>query len=176
MAKTSVTQPFVVKESAIAGKGAFATRRIRAGTRIVEYIGEHITDEESDRRYDDDAMEHAHTFLFTVDDDDIIDAAVRGNDARFINHSCDPNCESVTAGSQVFVYAIKNIQPGAELTYDYKLHRSGVWRARYAAQYKCLCGAKRCRGVILYHPRRPKKKKGKKGVGGSGLGRVKRRY
>ncbi len=158
MTKTGQAQPFVVRESAIAGKGAFALRRIRTGAKIVEYTGEHISDEESDRRYDDDAMEHAHTFLFTIDDDDIIDAAVSGNDARFINHSCNPNCESVTEGNRVFVYAIKNIAPGAELTYDYKLHRSGGWRTRYAEQYKCLCGAKRCRGVILDHPRRPKRK------------------
>jgi SET domain-containing protein len=148
-------QPFEVRESPIAGKGAFATRRIRKGQRIIEYIGEHISTEESDERYDDDSMEHAHTFLFTLNDDVVVDAAVGGNDARFINHSCAPNCEALIEDDEIWIYALQNIAPGTELTYDYQLHRAGSWRKRYAKQYECRCGAPNCRGVILDKPRRP---------------------
>src|SRR5690606_19557606 len=115
--------PFVIRKSKIAGKGAFATRRIRKGQRIIEYIGERITHKEADRRYDDEAMANHHTFLFSIDDTHVIDAAVRGNDARFLNHACDPNCEAIDEDGHIFIEAIKNISVGQELTYDYQFER-----------------------------------------------------
>ena len=146
---------FVVRRSSIQGKGVFASRRIHPGTRIIEYQGERVSSEEADRRYDDDHMERHHTFLFTVDDHILIDAAVDGNEARFINHSCDPNCEAVLEDGRVYIEAIKNIQPGIELTYDYHYEREGPYEKGWAELYACHCGAENCRGTILDKPRPP---------------------
>jgi SET domain-containing protein len=79
--------PFEIRKSSIQGRGAFATRRIKKGERIIEYTGEVITVEESDRRYDDQSMSRHHTFLFSLDNGYVIDGAVGGNESRFINHS-----------------------------------------------------------------------------------------
>jgi SET domain-containing protein len=133
-------------------------RRIRPGTRIIEYTGERIDQEEADRRYDDDGMEQHHTFLFIVDDDVIVDAAVRGNEARFINHSCDPNCEAVIEDGRIFIAALRNIQPGTELTYDYAYEREGPYRRWWDELYACRCGAPTCRGTILKTVRKPKRR------------------
>ncbi|HEX6058231.1 MAG TPA: SET domain-containing protein-lysine N-methyltransferase, partial [Gemmatimonadaceae bacterium] len=83
----SANKYFELRHSPIQGWGGFATRSIRKGTRIIEYLGERITQEESDRRYDDEKMARHHTFLFALDSGTVIDAAVDGNEARFLNHS-----------------------------------------------------------------------------------------
>lgn len=145
-------------------------RRIRKGQRIIEYVGERITQEEADRRYDDDKMDRHHTFLFAVDDDVIIDAAVKGNDARFINHSCDPNCQAVDEDGRIFIEAIRNIQPGVELAYDYRYERDPDDGPKREALYPCRCGTVRCRGTLLAPPKRRRKKKGARRKGG-GRGR-----
>ena len=150
-------KPYKVARSPIAGRGVFATRRIPKGTRIIEYRGERITGEEADERYDDDAMDVHHTFLFIVDDETIVDAAVGGNEARFINHSCDPNCEAAVEDGRIWVTAIKDIAPGTELAYDYAYERAGPFRKSYWELYACRCGAKRCRGIILKKPRPPRR-------------------
>lgn len=147
--------PYVeVRKSPIHGSGVFALRKIRQGTRIIEYIGERISNEEADARYDDDAMEETHTFLFTVDDDTVIDGTREGNEARYINHSCEPNSESVCEGGRIFIHAIRMIQPGEELTYDYRLERGGEYRPEWEARYACRCGASTCRGTLLAPPPR----------------------
>ena len=151
---------FELRSSPIHGRGAFALRRIRKGTRLIEYIGERISPEEADRRYDDDAMDRPHTFLFTVDAHTVIDAAVGGNEARYINHSCDPNCEAVDDAGRIFIEAVRNIRPGQELAYDYHLERDGRWRKEWAERYACRCGAPNCRGTLLVKPKRPKRKRG----------------
>jgi uncharacterized protein len=153
----ATTKAYKVAKSPIAGRGVFATRPIKKGARIIEYVGERITPEEADRRYDDDAMETHHTFLFIVDDDTIVDAAVRGNAARFINHSCDPNCEASVEDGRIWVSAIRDIAAGTELVYDYAYERAGPFRKSYWQTYECRCGAKRCRGIILKKPRPPKR-------------------
>jgi uncharacterized protein len=153
-----MTDLFELRSSPIHGQGVFALRRIRKGKRLIEYIGERITPEAADRRYDDDAMDNPHTFLFTVDAQTIIDAAVGGNAARFINHSCDPNCEAVDDDGRIFIETIRNIRPGEELAYDYHLERDGRWRKEWAVRYACRCGAPNCRGTLLVKPKRPKKK------------------
>lgn len=157
------TRPFFeVRRSPIQGRGAFALRRIRAGTRIIEYIGERISEEEADRRYDDTKMKRHHTFLFTLDDGTVIDAAVGGNDARFINHSCAPNCEAVIEDGHIYIEAIRTIQPGEELVYDYQYERTDDTDDSDEALYPCHCGAPNCRGTILA----PKKtKRGKRSSG-----------
>jgi len=141
--------PFEIRRSRIQGRGAFATRRIRPGARIIEYVGERISREEADARYDDAAMERHHTFLFAVDADTVIDAARRGNAARYINHSCDPNCQAVIEDGRIFIEALVNIQPGVELTYDYAYERTDDHGPEDEALYACRCGTAKCRGSIL---------------------------
>ncbi len=139
--------------------GVFALHFIPRGTRVIEYTGEQISHEESDRRYDDDAARRAHTFLFILDNKTVIDAAVGGNEARFINHSCDPNCESLIEDGHIWIEAIRDIQPGEELGYDYQLERPGRWRAEFETEYACHCGAPNCRGVMLVKPKKPQRRK-----------------
>ena len=160
---------FAVRNSRIQGKGAFAIRRIRKGQRVIEYTGDRISPDEEARRYDEDKMDRHHTFLFGVDDEVSIDAAVGGNDARFINHSCDPNCEAVQEDKRIFIEAIANIQPGTELTYDYNFQVDGKVTRKLLSFYFCRCGSPRCRGTILSVPKAtlrkllgPKKKSRKK--------------
>jgi uncharacterized protein len=150
-----------LRQSAIHGTGVFAARRIRRGTRIMEYVGERISPEEADERYDDDAMERPHTFLFTVNKRVVVDGAVGGNDARFINHSCDPNCEAVIEDGRIFIEAIRTIQPGDEITFDYHLVRPGPYRPEWAKRYACHCGAANCRGTMLVKPRHRRKQAAK---------------
>ena len=151
------TLAFEIRRSPIHGRGAFATRRIRKGRRLIEYAGERVTAAEADARYDEHAMEHHHTFLFEIDDDCVIDAGRHGNQARFINHSCDPNCAAYLEDGRVFIDAIKNIQPGVELAYDYSYERGGRYRSAWKRLYACQCGAANCRGTILKP--RPKRRR-----------------
>lgn len=141
--------PFEIRASPIAGQGAFAIRSIRKGTRIVEYLGERISQAEADRRYDDTLVENPRVLLFTVDHRTVIDAGVGGNDGRFINHSCAPNCKSVTRRGRVHIWAIRDIAPGEELTYDYNLTREGISDEEASTRYACRCGAATCRGTML---------------------------
>ncbi|MBI2407767.1 MAG: SET domain-containing protein-lysine N-methyltransferase [Gemmatimonadetes bacterium] len=148
--------PFKIRRSAISGRGAFATRDIKKGERLIEYLGERITHKVADARYDDERMSRHHTFLFAVSRQTVIDASVGGNDARFINHSCDPNCEALIQGSRVFIDAIRPIAKGDELFYDYGYERDGTETAEDEARYVCHCGTKKCRGTILA-PKKPKR-------------------
>jgi len=139
---------FIVKGSGIQGRGGFARKRIPAGTRIIEYTGEVISHEVADDRYDDAAMERHHTFLFAVDEETVIDGAIGENPAKYINHSCEPNCEPVVEGKQVFIDAIRDIEEGEELFYDYAYERDPDGDDD-EEQYICLCGSPKCRGSIL---------------------------
>ena len=141
---------FKVRNSKIHGKGVFALRRIRKGTRITEYLGERVSHAEADRRYEDKAHDDNHTYLFIVDGRTVIDAGVDGSDARFINHSCDPNCETVIEDRRVFVEAIRTIQPGEELSYDYQIQREAGDPEDIDEIFRCRCGAVGCRGTMLW--------------------------
>jgi SET domain-containing protein len=143
----------VVRRSPISGKGAFARRPIPKGTRIIEYTGERISHAEADRRYPEDG-EHPHVLLFIVDRRTVIDAGVGGNEARFINHSCDPNCEAVIEKGRVFIEAIRDIARGEELTYDYHLTRDDADGPEIERLYPCNCGSLKCRGTMLRPPPR----------------------
>ena len=156
---------FEIRSSPIQGLGAFATQRIRKGTRIIEYTGERITPKEADARYDDDQTQHPHVLLFTVDKRTTIDAGVNGNEARYINHSCEPSCEAVIDNRRVYIEALRTISPGEELNYDYNLTRDGQVDAETEARYACHCGAKTCRGTMLEPRGGRKKSKRKKGKG-----------
>jgi SET domain-containing protein len=158
--KGSLTHPlFEIRKSSIQGRGAFAKRRIRKGQKIVEYTGDKIDNDEADRRYDEDRMDRHHTFLFTLDDDWCIDGNVQSNIARLINHSCDPNCEAIIDDdNHIWIYALKNIQPGVELAYDYKYERTGDIK-KLEKFYVCHCGSPKCRGSIMAPPKKRRKKK-----------------
>jgi len=140
---------FRVMPSPIQERGGFATRPIPCGSRIIEYTGERITHAEADARYDDAGMVRHHTFLFAVDRSTVIDAAVGGNAARFINHSCEPNCVPLVEAGRVFITAARDIRPGEEVAYDYAYARQGSEDERRPERYDCRCGARRCRGTTL---------------------------
>jgi SET domain-containing protein len=144
----------------------FAARRIRKGTRIVEYTGERVDNDEADRRYDETGMKRHHTFLFTLDKNTVIDGAIArgGGDASYINHSCEPNCEAVITGRRIYIHALETIQPGTELAYDYQYERTGENDEELEKFYLCRCGAPGCRGSIMKAAtkRRRKRKNSKK--------------
>ncbi|MFI5256463.1 MAG: SET domain-containing protein [Gemmatimonadales bacterium] len=140
---------FEVRDSRIQGKGAFAIRNVTKGTRLIEYLGQRISWRTADKRYDDEKMGRHHTFLFTVDDRTCIDAAVNGNDARVLNHSCDGNCEAITDRGRIFIEARKNIRIGDELLYDYQYERTDEHTEEDEKFYACRCGSPNCRGSIL---------------------------
>ena len=139
----------VVRNSPIHGRGVFALRKIPKGTRIIEYKGRLITDKESDRRYSR-AHEHSpHTMLFSVDGGWVIDATRHGNSARWINHSCAPNCEIEEESQRVFIEARREIRPGEELTYDYNLQIGEKHTKAAKREHACFCGSRSCRGTML---------------------------
>ena len=149
---------FELRRSGIQGLGAFARQDIPRGTRIIEYTGEKISYAESDRRYPDERGEPHHTFLFTLNSKWIIDAAFEGNDARFINHSCDPNCDAYIERGHIWIEAIKHIPAGAELSYDYQYEYLDEYTKEDLAFYACHCGAARCRGTIV-EPKKTRRKR-----------------
>ena len=153
--------PLLVRDSPVHGRGVFATRRIEKGERIVEYLGERVSHDEADRRYELKDDNDSHTFLFIVDSKTVIDAGTNGNDARFFNHSCDPNCESVVEKRRVFIEALRSIEPGEEMTYDYQIYRDHDDPENIDEIFACRCGFANCRGTMLWPPE-PKKKKGSK--------------
>ena len=131
------------------GLGVFATMPIAAGTRLIEYAGERLTPVEADARYPDVPGERHHTFLFAIDDDVVIDAAVNGNEARFINHACDPNCDAVIEEQRIWIDAIREIAIGEELAYDYAYVLDERHSPAAKRRFPCHCGAATCRGTIL---------------------------
>jgi SET domain-containing protein len=144
-----VGRRFVVRNSPIHGRGVFAVKPIRKGTRIIEYKGDRISHEEADKRYAELHENSPHTMLFTVDDEIVIDATRRGNSARWINHSCSPNCEIVDENRRIFIEAGRDIAAGEELTYDYNLQIGEPHTAKAKRAHACFCGARRCRGTML---------------------------
>ena len=159
MAARSANPWYVVRRSKIHGKGVFARRDIPKGTRVVEYLGDRITHKEADDRYEGHDPNDNHTFLFIVDRRTVIDGGVAGNDARFINHSCDGNCESEIEKARVYIEAIKDIRKGEELGYDYQIGRSKEDPPNVDEIYACRCGSPKCRGTMLWPPKRPKPRK-----------------
>jgi SET domain-containing protein len=154
------TSPLVeARDSGIHGRGVYAVAPIRKGARILEYLGERISHAEADLRYERKGDDDGHTFLFIASNRTVIDAGVGGNDARFINHSCNPNCETVIEGSRVYIDAVRNIAPGEELGYDYQLTWESTDDPQELALYACRCGARKCRGTMLDTEPVDKKKK-----------------
>jgi SET domain-containing protein len=152
-----------VRNSPIHGRGVYATADIAKGERVMEYRGEIISWKAADERPPSDPNDPHHTFLFSLSDGKrVIDASQKGNDARWINHSCDPNCETEETGSgRVFIEALRDIGAGEELNYDYCLIIDEKLTKTLKQQYACRCGAAKCRGTMLALPEKKKKKKRK---------------
>ena len=164
--EVSQSPPIEVRNSEVHGRGVFATRNIKKGERIIEYLGDRVSHAEADRRYESKDENDSHTFLFIVDSKTVIDAGVDGNDARFFNQSCDPNCESTVEKRRVFIDALRDIEPGEELTYDYQIYLEEGDPENIEEVFACRCGSPKCRGTMLW-PMEPKKKKRKKKSAGT---------
>ncbi len=154
MSRPRPKPPYVVRPSPTHGRGVFATRTIRTGARIVEYRGTRSTYEAACARPQSDPSDPYHTLLLELSDGTVIDAGVRGNAARWINHGCTPNCEAVEhAGGRVYIHARRTIRAGEELLYDYRLEVDGPIGERTRRAFACRCGARRCRGTMLWERR-----------------------
>jgi SET domain-containing protein len=142
-----------VKRSGIHGRGVYARRKIKAGQRIIEYAGERIDWPEALRRHPHDPQQPNHTFYFTVDDETVIDGNANGNNARWINHGCAPNCEAELleedGAQRVFIIALRDIAEGEELTYDYGLEIDARYTKKLKKEFECRCGSEDCRGTML---------------------------
>ncbi len=147
---TRQSPSYIVKTSVVHGNGVFARRKIPAGERIVEYRGERIAWLAAQKRAADEGGPISHTFFFSLADGRVIDGAREGNEARFINHSCEPNCEPLEhEDGRVFIYSLMDIARGEELTYYYAL----IYEERHTAAIKrafpCHCGSPNCTGTML---------------------------
>jgi SET domain-containing protein len=138
-----------VRRSGIHGKGVYAVQDIAAGETLIEYVGEIITWEEAQARHPHDPSDPNHTFYFHVDETRVIDALVGGNSSRWINHSCDGNCEADEQDGRIFIKALRDIAAGEELNYDYGLILDERYTPKLKAEYPCWCGAATCRGTLL---------------------------
>jgi SET domain-containing protein len=150
---TKKTNSITIRRSGIHGRGVYAARRIKKGERVVEYKGERISWKEALRRHPHDPDDPNHTFYFTLEDDLLIDGGAQGNAARWINHSCDPNCEAsmveVKGEMRVFIEAVREIKKGEELSYDYGLEVDARYTPKLKKEFACHCGSADCRGTML---------------------------
>ena len=144
----------VVRRSGVHGKGVFAVAPIKGGELLLEYKGERISWKEALRRHPHNPDEPNHTFYFALEDGRVIDGKVDGNSARWINHSCAPNCEAEEVDGRVYIHALRDIDEGEELFYDYGLVIDARQTKKLKREYECRCGARKCRGTMLA----PKKK------------------
>lgn len=143
----------VVRSSGVHGKGMYALRDLKKGERLIEYKGERIDWPTALERHPHNPAEPNHTFYFDIGAGWVIDGNVNGNSARWINHSCQPNCQAdqveMKGEPRVFIETIKNIKAGSELFYDYGLVIDEPLTKKLKKDYRCLCGSKKCRGTLL---------------------------
>ena len=144
-----------VRRSGVHGKGVYANALIAEGERIIEYKGEHISWKEALKRHPHDPADPNHTFYFSLEDGDVIDAKFGGNRARWINHACQPKCEAREKKGRVFIHALRDIAGGEELFYDYGLVIDARYTKKLKKEFECRCGSPKCRGTMLA----PKEKK-----------------
>jgi uncharacterized protein len=148
MAKKSKTRnPAVrieVRKSGVHGRGVYATQFIPAGTRIIEYTGERVSEEAAPNDED-----NPHTFNFGLENGEVINPEIVGNDARWINHCCDPNCQAIEEDNRIFIYAMCDIEAGEELFYDYAMEIDKPITEESKRNFACHCGASNCRGTML---------------------------
>jgi SET domain-containing protein len=144
----------IVQDSPIHGRGVFAKEDIKKGECIIEYKGERISWKKALDRHPHDLDQPNHTFYFSLSNGKVIDGKVRGNESKWINHSCAPNCLANELNIKddklrVFLFAKKNIKAGEELFYDYNLDVEGKKTKAVKKDYLCRCGKKKCRGTML---------------------------
>jgi hypothetical protein len=156
-------EAFVVRPSPAHGLGVFATRDVLAGTRVAEYTGDRISHAQAAERYDDERDEQVHTLLFTVDRTTVIDGATGDGIARYVNHSCEPNCDAFLEDGRIYLETIRPVAAGTELTFDYRLRRPRPLPADWRRRYACRCGAPRCRGTMLVRPPRRRRSSSRSG-------------
>jgi len=144
-----VRERIETRRSQVHGTGVFALSEFDGGECIIEYVGEIISLEEALRRHPHDPKQPNHTFYFHLDDQRVIDGLHGGNAARWINHSCRPNCEPQERHGRIFIHALRHIWRGEELTFDYGLFSDEPMTESLKAQYACYCGAAKCRGTML---------------------------
>ncbi|XP_072840384.2 histone-lysine N-methyltransferase ASH1L [Pogona vitticeps] len=129
------------------GWGIRTKEPLKAGQFIIEYLGEVVSEQEFRNRMIEQYHNHSDHYCLNLDSGMVIDSYRMGNEARFINHSCNPNCEmqkwSVNGVYRIGLYALKDMPAGTELTYDYNFHSFNVEK-----QQLCKCGFERCRGII----------------------------
>lgn len=118
--------------------GGFALCKIRTGTPLIEYVGERITKAEAALRIAAD-----NPFIFSLDDETDVDGDVSWNPARFLNHSCEPNAEAQIFGDQIWILALRTIQPGEEITFNYSYDLENY------EEHPCRCGAAKCVGYMV---------------------------
>ena len=141
----------ILKHSPIQGSGVFARRTITPGQYVIEYTGERITWKKALRRAaaKGDPLSN-HTFFFALGNGKIVDGGSNGNDARYINHSCEPNCAAVEyPGGRIFLYALHEIRRGEELSYSYPLEIDCRQTSAIKRAFACHCGAENCTGTML---------------------------
>ena len=146
---SSAQRRIQTRRSGVHGKGVFAVQDIAEGEVLIEYTGEIISWLEAQERHPHDPLQPNHTFYFHVDEDRVIDAHRGGNSARWINHSCAPNCYADEQDGRIFITALRNIAAGEELNYDYGLMLEERYTPKLKAEYPCYCGAPQCRGTLL---------------------------
>ena len=133
-----------VRKSGVHGRGVYATQCIPEGTRIIEYTGERVSEEAAPNDED-----NPHTFNFGLENGEVINPEIGGNDARWINHCCDPNCQAIEEDNRIFIYAMCDIGAGEELFYDYAMEIDEPITEESKRNFACYCGASNCRGTML---------------------------
>ena len=151
---------YEVRKSPVHGNGVFALRPIAAGERIIEYRGERITWDEATRRAAERGGPVNHTFYFSLADGNVIDGGRRGNDARWINHACEPNCEAYEEDGRVYIHALHDIDAGEELNYNYALIYDERHTPALKRLFACRCGTPACTGTMLAPKKRSRKAAG----------------
>jgi SET domain-containing protein len=154
----TTTLAFEIQRSRIQGRGAFAIPPHPGRAAHHRVRGERISQEEGDRRYVENGMRRHHTFPLHARRRDADRRKRGGNASRYINHSCDPNCEAIIEDGRIYIHAKKNIQPGTELTYDYQYERTAAHTEEDERFYACLCGSPKCRGTILAPKKRRRRR------------------
>jgi hypothetical protein len=138
-----------VRRSGVHGRGVYAMAHIEAGDTLIEYTGERISWDEAMDRHPHDPSDPNHTFYFQLDTGEVIDALYGGNSSRWINHSCEPNCEADEINGRVYIKALRDLFPGEELFYDYGLVIDERYTAKLKKEYECRCGSPACRRTML---------------------------
>ncbi len=159
-----MTRRIAARRSPIHGNGVFALVDIPKGVELIEYRGKLLTMAQADRKYAN-TSDTGHTFLFTLNEKYVLDANSEGNMARWINHSCAPNCKAFVhedpggdpRKDRVIIESLRALRAGEELTYDYGITLEERLTPRLKAIWACRCGARNCTGTLL-KPKRPPRK------------------